>query len=131
MTRIADDRTAWAAALDCLSEALEADPRKLPKSVVHNAYYAMHHAARAVLLRAEQRAPMKHGQVIGAFGRLAEGREDEALKLAGRNINEVEEMRLDSDYSGRRPDADEAARAADLSRRFLALCADRFEFDLP
>ncbi|MFC7332592.1 cysteine peptidase family C39 domain-containing protein [Rhodocista pekingensis] len=66
-----------------------------------------------------------------ALRRLAEGRGDDALKLAGRTINEGEEMRLDSNYSGRRPDPDEAARAADLSRRFLALCADRFGVDLP
>lgn len=50
MTRITNAADAWDKAAGKLEEAEKADPAATPGAVVHCAYYAMHHGARAVLL---------------------------------------------------------------------------------
>ena len=41
------------------------------ETVVHNSYYAMFHAARAVLLVVEGSASTNHGRVVETFARMA------------------------------------------------------------
>jgi len=55
-------------------------------AVIHSAYYAMFHGARAVLLRATGSAPRKHDSVVTAFGRLVRDG-DESLRRCGRWLN--------------------------------------------
>jgi uncharacterized protein (UPF0332 family) len=51
----------WQMASDFLKEAERGSPDAMPRMVTHAAYYAMYHAARAVLLGAHGlRAPTKH-----------------------------------------------------------------------
>jgi uncharacterized protein (UPF0332 family) len=91
----------------------------------HAAYYAMYHAARAVLIRAYGlRAPTKHSVVVGRFGQLAKQAGNADLMAAGRLINEMQEERLLSDYAaGRRPPSADAAAAVRDARSFLEACA--------
>lgn len=75
-----EDERAWAKARLHLDEAAAMDPARTPAAAVHSAYYAMHHAARAVLLRRDgERAPTNHGAVIGRFGQLAKKRSPRTL----------------------------------------------------
>ena len=56
-------------------------------AVIHSSYYAMFHAARAVLFQAAGRAPKRHDSVIQQFGRLVSGRND-TLRSARNAFNE-------------------------------------------
>jgi uncharacterized protein (UPF0332 family) len=62
----------WRMALDFLQEAESGSPNATPRMVTHAAYYAMYHAARAILIQAQGLgAPVKHSAVVGRFGQLA------------------------------------------------------------
>lgn len=101
--------------------------------VTHAAYYAMYHAARAVLVQTDGlRAPTKHSAVIGRFGQLAKQAGNAELMAAGRLLNEMQEERLLSDYAaGRRPPAADAAAAVADARSFLEACARHHDFLAP
>ena len=115
----------WQMALDFLQEAEQASPAIMPRMATNAAYYAMYHAARAVLIRAYGlRAPTKHSVVVGRFGQLAKQAGNADLMAAGRLINEMQEERLLSDYAaGRRPPSADAAAAVRDARSFLEACA--------
>lgn len=125
----ADD--AWTKAVQVLHQGESVDFTSAPIPIVHCGYYAMHHAARAALIRATGRAPVRHDKVLQAFGYLAHQAGDESLKAAGHDLKLRMGDRLVADYEGGTPDADEARTAIDSARRFLAVCADRFGFDPP
>ena len=123
----------WQMALDFLHEAENGSPDVTPRMVTHAAYYAMYHAARAVLIQAHGlKAPTKHSAVVGRFGQLAKQAGNSDLMAAGRLINEMQEERLLSDYAaGRRPPASDAAAAARDARSFVEACARHNGFPLP
>jgi uncharacterized protein (UPF0332 family) len=91
------------------------------EGVVHGAYYAMFHAARAALLALEGSASTNHGRVVETFEqamrrrRIKEGREHAAV-LAG-----AAELRIKADYS--HEDLTDAGRSLRAQvRPFLEFC---------
>jgi uncharacterized protein (UPF0332 family) len=52
-------------------------------AIIHSSYYAMFHAARAVLFEATGNAPKRHDGVIQQFGLLVRDLDD-ALRVAGK-----------------------------------------------
>jgi uncharacterized protein (UPF0332 family) len=131
MSPIGDPETAWRKARAMLQEGQSLTPSRTPGAAVHCAYYAMHHAARAVLMRANGEAPVRHDKVIQAFGFLAKERGDQNLMAVGHDLNVVQERRLVSDYEGSMPPAGLAETALTNAHRLLSVCADRFGFDPP
>jgi uncharacterized protein (UPF0332 family) len=94
----------------------------LPEAVVSTAYYAMHHAACAVLLHREERLPKTHSTLIGRFGLIVRDLGPEA-RQAGAALNEAFDRRSTGDYSadiqlGRA----DAIAARDSARSFIAYC---------
>jgi len=119
----------WRKAKAHLAELEGQDPDKAPMAVIHSAYYAMFHAARAVLFQASGAAPHRHDRVIGAFGRLVRDG-DASLRRCGRGLNAVKDDRLDADHNEELdPAAAEAEEAAKLARDFLAACCLAFGLD--
>jgi uncharacterized protein (UPF0332 family) len=134
-TSQAEDERAWAKATLHLAEAGEMDLARTPAAAVHSAYYAMHHAARAVLLRqVPDNAPSRHGAVIGRFGQIAKNARPESATLlqAGRDINRMYEERTEADYDvGEATDEATARHCLETARTFMAVCAQHFGFSLP
>ncbi len=98
-------------------------------AVIHSAYYAMFHGARAVLFHAVGSAPRKHDRVVSAFGRLVRDG-DASLRRAGRWLNATKDGRLVADYNEDfDPAEDEAREAAVLAREFIAVCRARFDIE--
>src|SRR6202012_4800606 len=97
--------------VDFLREAEAVTADIMPRMATHAAYYAMFHAARAVLVQVDGLgAPTKHHAVVGRFGQLAKLANDAQLMAAGRLINGAQNDRLRSDYNtGRTPLPSEAA----------------------
>jgi uncharacterized protein len=91
------------------------------EGVVHGAYYAMFHAARAALLALEGSASTNHGQVVKAFKqamrrRRIKGGREHAAALAG-----AAELRMKADYG--HEDLTEAGRSLrGQVRPFLEFC---------
>ena len=106
------------------------DPTLTPSAAVHSSYYAMHVAARAVLLLLDsERAPTRHGAVIGRFGQIATdvAAGSDALMQAGRDLNRMYEARVAADYDIEELTSADVARECVLkARRFLATCAAAF-----
>ena len=123
---------AWRAATELLAEVESVDALKAPRAVVHTAYYAMYHAARAVLLRVEgEQAAKKHATVIARFGLLAKRHdsESEVLALLGRALASEFRRRMDADYNVVRPVTTiEAEMSRSRAREFLTKCGRIFEF---
>jgi len=104
------------------AESLAAD--QAPEAVIHLAYYAMFHAATAVLLEAGTAPALTHGGLIGGFGRLMRDR-GETARLQGRVLNRAEDQRLQADYGVSLPDlADAAGGLLRDARTFVAFCAE-------
>jgi uncharacterized protein (UPF0332 family) len=76
---------AWSKAESFFAEASKLQAETVPAAIVHSAYYAMFHAARAVLLRSTGSTPKKHSSVVGQFGYLVRDRST-ALKQAGHDL---------------------------------------------
>ena len=92
------------------------------ESVIHLAYYAMFHAATAVLLRHRDQAALTHSGLIGAFGQFAKGR-GESARQQGRALNRAEDLRLQSDYGVSYRDlAEAAAKVREEARAFIDFC---------
>lgn len=105
-----------------LDEAEKADPGESPLSIAHDAYYAMFHAALAVLVRNMEHPPTKHGAVIGEFGRLVKDFGDDARRM-GRSINDAQELRINADYAPEgSPTTEDAAAAREDAHAFVAFC---------
>jgi predicted nucleic acid-binding protein len=68
------------------------------EGVIHGAYYAMFHAARAALLAVEGSATTNHGRVVETFGRMVKRRR---LSGGGGHAAALEaafELRMKADY---------------------------------
>ena len=99
-----------------------------PIAVIHSCYYAMFHAARAVLFQAVGEAPKRHDRTIQQFGLLVRTLDD-ALRTAGRAFNEMKDKRTDADYDETiTPSPDEARDALRAASDFLAVCVARYGF---
>jgi uncharacterized protein (UPF0332 family) len=125
---------AWDKAKRDLAEARALDLSRTPGAAIHQSYYAMHHAARAVLLRRDgETAPTKHNAVIGRFGQIAKNeppQNSEVLIAAGRDINRVYEERLISDYRVEyAPTQEEAEACVAKAERFLKVYGQHFGFE--
>jgi uncharacterized protein (UPF0332 family) len=68
-----------------------------PEGVAHHAYYAMYHAATAVLLSRDGSYPKTHANLVGQFGLVVRDL-DQAAKQHGRAFREAYELRLLADY---------------------------------
>jgi uncharacterized protein (UPF0332 family) len=91
-----------------LAQAQAMSPVDAPESVVHLCYYAMFHAATAVLLRHRTSVAMTHTGLIGAFGRLTKDL-GEPARQHGRALNRAEDLRLRADYGVAYDDLTESA----------------------
>jgi uncharacterized protein (UPF0332 family)/predicted nucleotidyltransferase len=79
------------------------------EGVVHGSYYAMFHAARAVLLVLEGNASTNHGRVVKAFGQMAKRRRLGAIAMDfAKTLGEAHELRGEADYGNK--DLTEAGR---------------------
>ena len=100
-------------------------------AVIHSSYYAMFHAARAVLFHAVGSAPKRHDGVIQQFGLLVRD-QDDTLRTAGKAFNEVKDERTAADYDETiLPSPDEAREALQAANSFLAICSARYGFNPP
>lgn len=112
----------YAKALRFLDQAEGHSPEEAPESTIHVPYYAMMHAAAAVLLDRTGEVPKSHSGVIGQFSRLIPN-DDERGRLFGRAFNNAEQLRLFSDYDDSAvPTADEAAELRTQAAEFVAYC---------
>jgi uncharacterized protein (UPF0332 family) len=121
----------WLKAEAHLLEAVAQDADASPMAVIHSSYYAMFHAARAVLFQAAGRAPKRHDGVIQQFGLLVRGMDD-ALRAAGKAFNEIKDERTAADYDETIVPSPEEAREALLAAgNFLGICGVRYGFRPP
>ena len=92
------------------------------ETIIHNCYYAMYHAAMAVLIARSGTAPAKHSSLIGQFGLLVKSI-GETERDAGRLLRSAFDLRLVADYEVE-PSlmASEARRVLAATPKFLDLC---------
>jgi uncharacterized protein (UPF0332 family) len=118
----------WQKAEAHLREATAQNVEASPMAIIHSSYYAMFHAARAVLFQAMGSAPKTHDRTIQHFGLLVRDLDD-SLRLAGKAFNEIKDERNDADYNETSvPSADEARDALQAATDFLAVCGLRYGF---
>ncbi len=118
----------WRKAEAHLREALAQNPESSPMAIIHSSYYAMFHAARAVLFQAGGSAPKRHDRTIQQFGLLVRDL-DEALRAVGKAFNEIKDERNDADYNEAViPSAQEGRDALSAAESFLDVCGVRFGF---
>ena len=105
-----------------LRQAINRDPLSEPESVIDAGYYAMFHAAVAVLIARTGTAPKTHSSVVGRFGALV-NHLGEAERLAGKTINRTLDDRLVSHYD---PEPEDLQRRAAMIKaevpEFVELC---------
>jgi uncharacterized protein (UPF0332 family) len=98
-------------------------------AVIHSSYYAMFHAARAVLFLANGTAPRGHDRTIQQFGLLVKNL-DQALRSAGKEFNRVKEERSGTDYDEDVvPSSQGACDASRAAIDFLDICGSRYALD--
>jgi uncharacterized protein (UPF0332 family) len=118
----------WQKAEAHLGEALAQGADASPMAIIHSSYYAMFHAARAVLFQIVGEAPKTQDQTIQQFGLLVRDLDDSLLS-AGKAFNEVKDERNEADYDVTIiPSADEARGALVAAVGFLDLCGSRYGF---
>lgn len=78
--------------------ALELDPERHPGVVVHEAYYAMFHAARAWLIAVDGTTPYRHVQVRQRFALLADERGEPAMVDLAQALRLASDLREAEDY---------------------------------
>ena len=119
---------AWSKAEVHFAEAAAQQPAVTPGAIVHLAYYAMFHAARAALLRQGGPAPKKHASVVGQFGLFVKDQGLESRR-AGENIRDIQDRRIRADYKEEaRMSAEDAQDPLRKARAFLDLCSKEFGF---
>ena len=93
-----------------------------PEAVVSTAYYAMHHAACAVLLHRGKTLPKTHSSLIGLFGLIVRDLGPESRE-AGAALHNAFETRSTGDYSAAvRLNRADAIAARDAAQSFVAYC---------
>jgi uncharacterized protein (UPF0332 family) len=96
-------------------------PDDAPEATTHLSYYAMLHAAAAVLIERVGEAPKSHGSVVGHFSRLVNGTEQG--RSFGRALNRAGSRRFVSDYDdGTIPSVASAVQLRANAIDFLAYC---------
>jgi uncharacterized protein (UPF0332 family) len=83
----------YAKAVRFLEQANRHSPEEAPESTIHVSYYAMLHAAAAVLLDRTGEVPKSHSGVIGQFS-CQIPHDDERGRSFGRAFNNAEQLRL-------------------------------------
>ncbi len=133
MKKSSNDAQSWATAVKFLREAESSPAPGRPRMAIHAAYYAMFHAARAVLVKLEgTAAPNKHDAVASRFGYHANQASDAYLTAAAQSLRKVQEVRMNADYRiDADPDAAAGPEAVGLARRFLQACATWQSFPPP
>jgi uncharacterized protein (UPF0332 family) len=92
-----------------------------PAGVIHLAYYAMLHAASAVLLDRFDEALKTHTGTIGRFSQAVMAGEEG--KRFGRALSKAEQLRMVSDYDdGAAPTAADAESMRNTAIAFVAYC---------
>jgi uncharacterized protein (UPF0332 family) len=105
-----------------LAQAVQLSPDITPEATIHLAYYAMLHAAGALLLDRTGDVPKTHSAIIGQFSLLVSN-DLERGRLFGRAFNRAEQLRLLSDYEDRvAPTAAEATQVRSTAIEFVAYC---------
>ena len=118
----------WQKAEAHLREGLAQDADASPMAIIHSSYYAMFHTARAVLFQVTGQAPKTHDRTIQQFGLLVRDLDD-ALRAAGKALNEVKDERNEADYDETiLPSSDEARDALQAAADFLDICGARYGF---
>lgn len=93
-----------------------------PDAVASTAYYAMFHAACAVVLQQQGRLPKTHTSLIGQFGLIVRDLDAEG-RLCGTALNEAFDRRSTADYSiVIQLSRTDAMNARDAARTFIAYC---------
>jgi uncharacterized protein (UPF0332 family) len=77
---------------------MELDPARHPGVIVHEAYYAMFHAARAWLIAVDGMTPYRHVQVQRRFTLLADERGELAMLDLARAFRLASELREAEGY---------------------------------
>jgi uncharacterized protein (UPF0332 family)/predicted nucleotidyltransferase len=91
------------------------------EGVVHGAYYAMFHGARAALLALEGSASTNHGRVVANFKRVMGRRRIKEGREHAATLADAAELRIKADYS--HEDLTEAGRSLrGQMRPFLEFC---------
>jgi uncharacterized protein (UPF0332 family) len=125
MSKPARDTQSGATAIKFLREAESSSTPQRPRMAIHAAYYAMFHAARAVLIKLEgAAAPNKHDAVASRFGYHANQVRDAGLSAAANSLRNVQKARMTADYDiDADPDPAAGAAAVAEARGFLQACA--------
>lgn len=98
------------------------DAERMTETLVHQAYYAMFHAAIAVLLYRGEEAPVRHAMVVSRFGQVIKDM-GESARLSGRAFNRAHDLRLAADYAvGNKVLAETASGLAEDAKQFVAFC---------
>jgi len=93
-----------------------------PDAVVSTAYYAMFHAACAVVLQRHGRLPKTHASLIGQFGLIVRDLDLED-RSSGTALNEAFDRRSIADYSVViQLTRNQAMEARDQARAFIDYC---------
>lgn len=118
----------WQKALRKLGEATQTPAESFPGIVIVSSYFAMRHAAVAVLLEKDGKAPSAETEIIARFGIVA----GEQGAEYGQAFNRVFDLRNAEDYDAvATPSADEAAGACNAAKSFIAYCAQAYGFAMP
>ena len=105
-----------------LAQLAHVSPDLAPEASIHLAYYAMVHAAAAVLLDRTGNAPKTHSALIGQFSKLILDDAQHGRKF-GRSFNQAEKLRYLADYEDKStPTVAEAAELRTLAIDFVAYC---------
>jgi len=111
-----------AKAHELLAEVADLDPVDKPAAVIHLSYYAMHHAAIAVLVEETGDAPRTHSQIVGQFGRLMKDK-GAVARVHGKALSNALEARYVSDYGiGAQPLETDAKQAKAAAPAFVEFC---------
>jgi uncharacterized protein (UPF0332 family) len=112
----------FAKAKDLLRQALLLDPGETPEPLIHISYYAMFHAALAVLSARMQTPPTKHRGVILHFNRVSKDMGDDA-RAAAKALQVAFDRRLLADYGVLEAKlSHDAVETRDAARNFLDYC---------
>ena len=90
------------------------NPTKDAEGVAHHAYYAMYHAATAVLLYREGQYPKTHSALVSRFGLFAKDL-SAASRDQGRALRQAYELRLLADYDAGAKNLAERATASPVA----------------
>lgn len=107
-----------------LAEAQAAKPEVAPSASVHCSYYAMFHAARAVLLHVNGTASTRHGSVLTAFEARADMEGPDMLARA-RMLRKAYNARLETDYTEQLATSEGKATVLAHATEFVTYCAIR------